>query len=591
MLAGISLGFPDPLPGVYLDLKRQAGFSAAPSTVVIMSTTDEFASMYTIELLYTSYWIAKYAHNGTELWRRGEVVLYGDVTTLTWGCIVVHQNLLIIVANIISSAGFFTVKANAQTVYSATILASSGTVIRVNLLDPNAYQLYIACEIHADSSIIALTRHSASTAIGFAELRTNGSLLQSRTSPYFANLPLSKPFPTIAVNNSYYISGFASGNTVLVTINIQNLLPIAHVVLYGNVIVAKLILESDMLFVVGSFKSEIRLGSCAIYALGVKFNMFAAMLDAKTLNCVWISGIRSEFNQTASVATLKNNLLWITGTITDDSAPIAITIGNKTLSNQQKNYASMVVVLNKWSGRVIVGQLLDNPLPAIHIFAINGTSIHTVSAKSSETIYFGYISCPRGSFSTFPVDVCTLCSPGYYSSTIGSETCSSCTTGTFSQLEGSTSCAVCPLGTFQPTYNVTSMSGCYPCPQGSFAEKRGLDVCRKCPKGTYSVITGSVSQANCLACEPGFYNPIDGASQCSPCGAGYVTNETASIECKECPAGHFSKLASSTCNICRVGTFSASSGHHPVKIVYLEHIMNEIQAVRVLNVFLEHILK
>ena len=140
--------------------------------------------------------------------------------------------------------------------------------------------------------------------------------------------------------------------------------------------------------------------------------------------------------------------------------------------------------------------------------------------------------CPKGKSSNIigaTEYVCTLCSPGTYSSVTGSTACTSCEPGKSTELAGSYKC--------------------YDCFAGEYSNTSGASLCTKCAAGKSSA-TGSLHCTNCAA---GTYNDIEGGL-CINCEAGKYSNTlgaTSSSTCKNCEAGKSSTAGATTQIVCR----------------------------------------
>lgn len=149
--------------------------------------------------------------------------------------------------------------------------------------------------------------------------------------------------------------------------------------------------------------------------------------------------------------------------------------------------------------------------------------------------------------------VCTLCSPGTYSTYV----------------EPNTKCTACPIGTYQ---SQTGMSYCTSCPAGSYQDQTGWSTCQSCPFGLYQPDTGattcilapltarySVSSSSIVQCPIGSYQDEPAADTCKPCGLGTYQNLVGQTSCIFCNGIYNSYYGSITCpqttdtEQCRIG--------------------------------------
>lgn len=165
-------------------------------------------------------------------------------------------------------------------------------------------------------------------------------------------------------------------------------------------------------------------------------------------------------------------------------------------------------------GNVATYQYRENTCIPCTVCSAGGTSSGTCTAEE------------------FTDKTCT-CNAGYYGSYSGTNIsqpiCSGCTPGSFTSTMGATVCEQCPAGTFG-----------------------GPLECISCIPGTYS---GNAS-STCSSCNPGFFSYIPEASACNACPSGSYSHRSASLACLTCDAGTYSTRNASTCTSCPPGKIS-----------------------------------
>ena len=132
--------------------------------------------------------------------------------------------------------------------------------------------------------------------------------------------------------------------------------------------------------------------------------------------------------------------------------------------------------------------------------------------------------------------LCTDCSPGYYSSIVGSTSgCTYCPIGKYTNGSGSASCEDCPAGRYNDKSAQNNKTiACKLCPEGRYGDKPGAYSCTlPCPKGSYS----RPGATECILCPPGRYNDV----------AGYGVLDFKTFVCKMCNIGSYEAPRGSTC--------------------------------------------
>ena len=88
--------------------------------------------------------------------------------------------------------------------------------------------------------------------------------------------------------------------------------------------------------------------------------------------------------------------------------------------------------------------------------------------------------------------------------------------------------------------------------QSVLDESTGNGFCRKCPKGKFNARAGS----NCLPCPAGHYQDEEGQTSCKECPITKYQFLTGASHCFDCPPGSQQSDSSTSCILCKSGTFS-----------------------------------
>jgi len=170
--------------------------------------------------------------------------------------------------------------------------------------------------------------------------------------------------------------------------------------------------------------------------------------------------------------------------------------------------------------------------------------------------------------------VCTDCSLGTYSWTLGantSETCLSCPDASSSPVGSSaiTTCT-CNAGASGP-----NGGPCVMCVTGKYKAVIGTSVCLNCSVNTFSSVVGATTSLTCATCAAnsqsgeassvcvcnGGYTGPDGGP-CLACVSGTFKPDTGRSACTLCPNNTFSELPASTnasvCKACQANAISAA---------------------------------
>ena len=128
--------------------------------------------------------------------------------------------------------------------------------------------------------------------------------------------------------------------------------------------------------------------------------------------------------------------------------------------------------------------------------------------------------------------------------------CITCPNGAISAI-GSATCLQCSLGTATFGNN-----NCSNCTIGTYADTLGSITCKLCPAFTANNNTMSTGINSCISCNVGYYSKI-GSSSCNMCPNGtYGIFDASSInDCLMCPMGYYNnKMGQSICTMCPAGT-------------------------------------
>ena len=124
--------------------------------------------------------------------------------------------------------------------------------------------------------------------------------------------------------------------------------------------------------------------------------------------------------------------------------------------------------------------------------------------------------CPAGAFSLQDSQVCSLCPPGTYSSTLAATS--------------AVACIACPAGTYSGVTGASSSGACQPCSPGTYWAGTGgtsISVCAACPANSWSNAGSQLVQA--CVCLDGFTGPNGGV--CQGCNLTTVCANGAAIPC------------------------------------------------------------
>ena len=171
-------------------------------------------------------------------------------------------------------------------------------------------------------------------------------------------------------------------------------------------------------------------------------------------------------------------------------------------------------------------------------------------------------SCSAGSYAAAGYMTCLACDAGKFSSVAESTNtsiCAECSPGSFSSILGSSVCLLCSAGQFA----LLGASYCDWCSSGKYSTsiRAGAPgVCIECTAGTYSPMGSSA----CLQCSAGTYSTI-GSSGCALCPGGMYSSAIGFGTCTVCDGGFFSTAGSTTCSSCGAGTYSISNGSYCAK--------------------------
>lgn len=141
---------------------------------------------------------------------------------------------------------------------------------------------------------------------------------------------------------------------------------------------------------------------------------------------------------------------------------------------------------------------------------------------------------------------CAGCSPGKYSTKMGSMTeydCLLCDPGKYSAEQNSTACLNCPAGTYSQYFGGTGFDSCVRCDISSYAPAQagGATACTSCDTGKFTGFLGGKHASDCaITCADGQF--LSGNKSCV-----------------SCEPGTFS-LAGQMCHDCSPGTYSSQSG-------------------------------
>eukprot|EP00935_MAST-01C_sp_MAST-1C-sp1_P002767 g2767.t1 len=141
--------------------------------------------------------------------------------------------------------------------------------------------------------------------------------------------------------------------------------------------------------------------------------------------------------------------------------------------------------------------------------------------------------------------------------------CIACPAGKYAANDGSSACKVCPAGTYQ---SESSKSYCPECVAGSITDKGSLEgatSCIACAGGKYSICSNVSACTDCKVCQAG-----QQPTNCGGSSAGYCTDcipgqyiGAASSSCDDCPIGEYSATKNQkNCTACEAGKYQTKSG-------------------------------
>ena len=191
------------------------------------------------------------------------------------------------------------------------------------------------------------------------------------------------------------------------------------------------------------------------------------------------------------------------------------------------------------------------------------------------------IPCPRGKFNPLEgqnsASSCLNCLDGYYNPMGGQQTCPfQCPPGRFGKhstppsgglaivADSRDKCKECPLGTFCSGQGTVDPIDC---PKGKYGKQSAPneqrenenDRCEPCPHNTYSGETGVTQINGCKNCPAGFYSEVGSSTSqactenaVAPCAHGEGRSRDAN--CKACPYGQFA-LDRLVCRMCPQGWY------------------------------------
>ena len=153
---------------------------------------------------------------------------------------------------------------------------------------------------------------------------------------------------------------------------------------------------------------------------------------------------------------------------------------------------------------------------------------------------------------------CAFCIPGTFSNKIGSSKCNLCNYGYSSSNYESTTCNLCSKGKHA---NLLGSTNCINCNPGNYSENAGSKNCERCPEGKYNTKIGSTSNLDCLECPLGKYSKVS-SSSCQICELGKVT--ISKSYCLDCSKGKYSNILGITdldqCINCQIGRYNNNTG-------------------------------
>ena len=132
--------------------------------------------------------------------------------------------------------------------------------------------------------------------------------------------------------------------------------------------------------------------------------------------------------------------------------------------------------------------------------------------------------CPQG-FHAFDAKKteCNACAPGKYQTEFGQATCQMCVPGrTGHASEMIYECDLCSPGRFMPDSN-SNASECLPCNPGEYQDKEGQTSCFMCVPGFFNDMTNA--SVECKACPRGWFSKFSGGSSCYKPAAGSIVAE------------------------------------------------------------------
>lgn len=176
------------------------------------------------------------------------------------------------------------------------------------------------------------------------------------------------------------------------------------------------------------------------------------------------------------------------------------------------------------------------------------------------------IDCQPGKFSVTAQTICQTCSTGFYQDEHAGTFCKGCQYGEYQNEESQLTCKKCPFGYFQP---IDRQGACHKCVTGQYANEEGLQNCKSCPSGHYTDSIGSTSSVECKACPKGYF---EFQGSCSSCQESNYQDVEAQTNCKSCPQGEISSIASTNVSDCfsivgiRSYVFGMKSDAKPIQL-------------------------
>jgi len=174
----------------------------------------------------------------------------------------------------------------------------------------------------------------------------------------------------------------------------------------------------------------------------------------------------------------------------------------------------------------------------------------------------GCSACAGGKYARIADSTCQDCGFGFYSNAAAAK-CIACSAGTYNQdYITATVCTNCSLGSYSTTVGSTSRYLCYGCDPGKFSDVTPTSTCKWCEPGTYSRFSSSTTCLTSDPCQAGTYPGTTGAtlaSTCVACPLGKYSSVTA-MTCADCPQGKYGGVLGATsetqCTACALNMTS-----------------------------------